>query len=150
MFLSKKPSGIYYIVYTKPNGKRSSISTGETRKPEATQKLLKFNKRLEFIEEHKINPITLRDYYWEFLKYSESVHTEKTLAGQKTTRLYLLNHFDGDMQLKDLTKKDIYEYLLKRKNESSIYAARKDQINLSSALTKAVIVIRNNHINMLV
>lgn len=139
MFLTKKPSGLYYIIYNNTEGKRTSKSTGETRKAEATKKLLKYSREIEFIEENGVLPITLKRFYWEFLKYSESVHTPKTTKTHLTTRKYILEYFDNEIQLKDLTTKDIYEYLLERKKKTSIYAARKDHINFSSALTKAVL-----------
>lgn len=139
MFLSKKPSGVYYIVYTKFDGKRALKSTFETKKPEATKKLIEFSKRLDFIEQNKVIPITLKNFYWEFLKYSESVHTNKTTLTHHTTKRFVINYFGENIQLKDITKKSFHEYLLHRMKESSIYSARRDHINFSSAMSKAVL-----------
>ncbi|HOI28216.1 MAG TPA: site-specific integrase [Melioribacteraceae bacterium] len=138
MFLTKKPNGTWYIVYADQNGKRTSLSTKTIFKSEADYQLKNFRKK--YYEElmQDFTPITLKSFRWNFLKYSESVHTPKTTKSYRVTFNFLLNHF-GDIQLSELTSKSIQDFLLSRISHSSIYAARKDHIHLSSMLNKAVL-----------
>lgn len=138
MFLTKNPSGIYQIIYRNRDGKRCSISAKTKFKVEANHFLIQFRK--QYFEElaNPIIPISLEKFRWNFLKYSESVHTVKTNKAFKVTFKFLLNYF-GDIQLNSITTKEIQEYLLERIKRSSIYAARRDHINISSMFTKAVL-----------
>ena len=137
MFLSKRSNGIYYVFYVNSDRKKTCISTKTKKKSEAWIFLSNFRNELKERKLNKTIPTNLKDFVFEFLKYSESVHTPKTTTTFKTTFNFFLSYF-GDIPLIDLTHKSINEYLQYRINSSSLYSARKDLINISSSLTKAV------------
>jgi len=90
MFLSKTPKGIYYLFYKQQNGKRTSVSTRSKRKPDALKFLTEFRINKEEEEQRKYISITLKEFRWEYLKYSESFHTYKTTLTYNTFN-YILN-----------------------------------------------------------
>jgi len=137
MFLSKRKNGYWYIFYQNSNQKMTCISTKSKIKRDALLFLSNFRVELKQREANKVIPITISKFCFNFLKYSESVHTNKTTKVYKTTFNKLLEYF-GDIQLSDISKSKIQSYFQDRVNNSSIYAARKDLICLSSAFNKAV------------
>ncbi|MCP5064070.1 MAG: site-specific integrase [Ignavibacteriae bacterium] len=144
MFLSKHKNGIYYVYFTNPfTDKRSSISTKKKLKKEALKFLTTFEKSVERKKELQTIPITLKQFHWNFLKYSESIHSKNTTNTFKTTFNSALKYF-GDVQLSTLSHSKIQEFLSFKIRTVSKYQARKDLINLSSAFNKAV---SDNHLN---
>jgi len=137
MFLSKRPSGIYYVYYQDAKGKRQAISTKSKLKREALKFLTHFRERVEERARRKIVPITLSKFRFEFLKHSEAIHSPKTTKTFVTTFKYMLEFF-GDPIINDLTERDIRRYIDYRIKTPSIYQARKDLINISSSFTWAV------------
>ena len=75
MFLSKLPNGIYHIYYFKENGKKSKVSTHTKLKSEAYKFLTNFEQEIKSRKENKLSPIELRQFSFEFLVYSESIHS---------------------------------------------------------------------------
>ncbi|NMB82414.1 MAG: site-specific integrase [Ignavibacteria bacterium] len=136
MYLSKRKNGVYYVFYNQPNGKRTCISTGERIKTEALKFLSNFEGELKEREKNKTIPISLKDFRFEFLKYSESIHSQNTSKVFKVTFNYLKEYF-GNPQLSEITSKRLNEYFTMRMKKS-VYPARKDLINISSAFTYAV------------
>ena len=106
MFLSKRPSGIYYIYYRDAKGKRQAISTKSKLKREALKFLTHFREEVEERARRKIIPITLSKFRFEFLKHSEAIHSPKTTKTFVTTFKYMLKFF-GDPIISDLTERDI-------------------------------------------
>ena len=143
MFLSKNPNGKYYIYYEKSNGNRTSKSTGTGIKKDAVKFLIKFQKELEEKENQKFIPIKLKDFAFNFLRYSEPFYTSKTMEVYKATFNFLKKHFGENTQLSELTTPKVEEYLFTRLKQSSIFAARHDLANLSCAFNKAV---RDGHL----
>lgn len=138
MFLSKRAStGIYYIIYYQSNGKRTCKSTSTKKKIEALKVFAEFNNEFSKIEANKIIPISLKDYFWHFLKVQEPLKTNKTIQGFKSTFKFFLN-YTGNLELSLVTKQMVMEYLDYRVHSPSIYRARIDLINLSSAFNRAV------------
>lgn len=138
MFLSKKSNGIYYIIYEKLNGKRSSLSTKTSYKKIAEEKLLEFQLKHSRIQFEKIYPVTLQEFRLIFLRYSETVHTNKTQKVYKTVfKSFLL--FIGNIELSKITTRDIEAFLMDRRIKSSDYVARRGLICLSSAFNKAIL-----------
>ncbi|MEE9432514.1 MAG: tyrosine-type recombinase/integrase [Melioribacteraceae bacterium] len=137
MFLTKRPSGTYYLCYTQSNGKRTTRSTSTRIKKDALKFLADFHNELATKENNKIISISFSKYSWKFLKYSESVHSEKSSRNFKRTFKYFMN-FTGDLDLIDITRKSVIEYLDYRVRNPSIYQARIDLINLSSAFNRAI------------
>jgi integrase len=137
MYLSKRSNGNYYIFYQNIFGKKTCISTKCKLKQEALKFLSNFEVELKFRQQTKTIPITLKEFKNNYLKYSESIHREKTTGGFKNTFKFLIDYL-GDIQLSEITQKRMNDYLQNRIETSSIYQARKDLINISSAFTKAV------------
>jgi len=137
MFLSKNKNQRWYIYFYKPDGKRTSKSTGTTIKKEATKYLVKFQRELQEKENQKFIPIKMKEYFFNFLKYSESFHSSKTQAAYKTTLKYMEKHF-GDIYLSELNPQLIEEYLHKRLKDNSIFVARRELANLSCVFNRAI------------
>lgn len=132
MFLSKRPNGVYYLYYTKQNGKRTSVSTKTKLKSEANKFLINFSGNLKKVNEKSVLPISLKSFTDEFEKHSEVVHTYWTNYTYKQTFRFLNKYFSGDL-LNDLNAKDINRYIEHRIRSASIYQARKDLINICAA-----------------
>jgi len=137
MFLTKNPKGIYYVVYKQKSGKRNVKSTGSKLKREAQKFLIEFAIKLKEEKERKYIPITLKTLRWEYLKYSESYHTWKTTLTYRTTFNKVLKHY-GNIQLTELTRKNIEGYIQKEIRTVSIHSARKELINIKSFLNWSV------------
>ncbi|MCK5457686.1 MAG: site-specific integrase, partial [Melioribacteraceae bacterium] len=137
MFIFRRKNRYYYVVYEDRNGKRKLISTKTKSKREATKFLANFNKEIQKRNEQETIPITLKEFRWKILKRLELTHAEKTLGVYKTTFRYFIEYF-GNIQLTEITKPKIKTYLDSRIMKTSIYAARKDLINLKAAFNIAV------------
>jgi site-specific recombinase XerD len=143
MFLSKHKSGYYYIYYTnKQTLSRRSISSRTKLKSEALSFLSDFKNKLKEQRKNGVILISLEDFCQKFLYYSSSIHTSKTTSGYQNTFNQLKKNF-GNTTLTNLSSSLINDYLKYRITSSSVYAARKDLINLSSAFKKA---ITDNHL----
>lgn len=137
MNLSKHSNGFYYVYYFQENGKRNSISSRSKLKVEALKFLSNFGKELEERKRNKLVPVALSDFKKEFLSYSQSIHTPKTTKGIKLS-FNFLEAFFGNTTLPELNKSNLTDYFQQRISNASIYQARKDRINLSSAFSYAV------------
>jgi len=137
MFLTKRPSGTYYLCYTQSNGKRTTRSTSTRIKKDALKFLVDFHNELSKEKKNKVTSISLSNFSWKFLKYSESVHTNKTLINFKRTFKYFID-YTGNLDLLEITRKNVLDYLDYRIRNPSIYQARIDLINLSSAFNRAI------------
>lgn len=144
MFLSKRSNGIYYVVFTKSNGKRAAISTKSKRKKDALKFLRTFKEDLPKIESKK-EKLTLQQFKFRFYRYSEAYHTWKTTLAYKSTFNCLHKYF-GNILISDLTKQKIEEYIQYRIKNVSLYGARKDLINIKAFLNWAVeqIILESN------
>ena len=136
MYLSKRANGVYYVFYFQQNGKKTCISTGEKKKSQAIKFLSNFEVELKQRQRNKIIPITLKEFRFEFLKYSESIHSENTSKVFKVTFNYLAQYF-GNPQISEITSPKLNDYFTNR-IKKSVYPARKDLINISSAFSYAV------------
>lgn len=134
MFLSKKKNGIYYIYLDQPNGKRTSKSTGAKYKSEALKFLNNFNSA---VIQPQLSKTSLKKFCWEYLKHSESQHTVKTTKTYETTFKFLQD-FLGNIDLNEITSLQLSKFIQKRATEVSLYAARKDLINIKSAFNWAI------------
>lgn len=143
MFLSKHKNGIYYLYYFDSYGRRSKITTKKRLKTEAYAFLAKFDSILKVNLQTKTKFITLKNFIFDFLRYSESIHSQNTTNTFKTTFNSAIKYF-GDVQLTTLSHSKIQEYISFKIRTVSKYQARKDLTNLSSAFNKAV---SDNHLN---
>jgi len=137
MFLSKRSNGIWYVFYDNSQGNKTCISTKTKLKRDALKFLSNFDYELSKRGQSKIILISVKDFTFQFLKYSESVHSPKTTKAFKTTFKYWIEYF-GNIQLSEIDHKKLSEYFQYRINNTSIFAARKDFINISSVCSKAV------------
>ncbi len=137
MFLSKRSNGVYYIFYQSPSGKRSWKSTGCKLKSQATKYLSNFGKQLDDNRLSKTIPILLKDFFFEFLKYSESIHSWRHTLSIKST----FNQFEKfvvNLDLSDLTKEKVIQFTEMRLSSVSNYAVKRDLANLSGAFNYAI------------
>lgn len=136
MFLSKRQNGIYYVFY-EVNGKTEKISTRAKLKTDALKFLSNFQNELKKRQESKLTAINLERFSFEFSRQFEPGHSPKSLADYQTTFRQVQKHF-GNVELISITRNGLAEYITKRIRETSVYAARKDYINLSACFNWAV------------
>lgn len=137
MFLSKRSNGTYYIFYDQGNGKRTCTSTKTKLKKEANVFLSQFSEKLASLKSQSFNPITLKEFSLKYLKYSELSHTWKTTLTYRTTFNIMIEYF-GNIQLSELTKNSIEDFIGYRVKKVSVYAGRKDLINIKAMFNWAV------------
>lgn len=137
MFLYKNKNGKWYIIYTNEAGKRTTKSTGKTLKGEANVFLSEFKKKMEEERSQLVKPIQIKQFAFQYLRYRESYFTEKTIKVYQTTFKFLEKYF-GNIELSEITRNNLEEYFNNRIKSSSIFAARKDLINISAAFNYAV------------
>ena len=131
MYLSKRSNGFYYIFYPQLNGKLTCISTKEKTKSEALKFLSNFEKEIKTRKESKALPIPLRQFFDEFLKYSESIHSPKHTESLKATFNKFITH-NGNPLLSEMKKEDFIKYKETRLKEVSEFSIKRDLANLSS------------------
>ncbi len=129
MFISKHSNGYYYVYYFDNNGKRCKKSTNAKLKSEALKFLKSFEQK---VQSNSTRDLDLKAFLFEYLKYSESHHTAKTTMAFKTT-FNFFHKYIGNPNLKEITTLDIDSFINKRIKTVSLYAGRKDLINLKSA-----------------
>lgn len=110
MYLYKRSNGRYYIHYPQLNGKLTCISTKTKFKSEALKFLSKFSEELKERIDKKLNPIPLSKFFFDFLRYSESVHSwNHTLSLRITFKSFM--KYCGNISLSDLTKEKLASFL---------------------------------------
>jgi len=137
LFLSKRKNGNYYIYYLNEVGKRACISTKCKLKNEALKFLSNFKNQLEERKVNKVFPISLAKFFFEYLKYSESIHTYKSTQTIRSAVNSLLKYF-GSIQLSDVNKKGISDYLQQRTNQVSPYVVKREIAYLSAMFNWAI------------
>ena len=125
MFLSKLPNGIYHIYYFKENGKKSKVSTHTKLKSEAYKFLTNFEQEIKSRKENKLSPIELRQFSFEFLVYSESIHSWNHTKSIRTT-FNEFTKFTGNILISAITKKVILNFIELRLRNVSAYTVRRD------------------------
>jgi integrase len=139
MNLFKLKTGYYYIFYKAENGKQNKASTHTKNKKEAFIFLSKFQENLElrnnknFKGEQNLSEV-IRDY----LKHVSIYYTYKTYLDYKTTFNFFQSYLSKDICLNEISTDLIRDYLSNRKNNTSIYAYRKDYINLKAFFNYAI------------
>lgn len=131
MFLSKLSNGIYHIYYFKENGKKTKISTRTKYKSEAYKFLSNFEQEFKLRQQNKLSPIDLKKITFEFLKYSESIHSINHTKSIKTT-FNEFYKFTGNISVSDINKKLIVNFIELRLRNVSNYTVRRDIADLSS------------------
>jgi hypothetical protein len=78
MFITRRSNGIYYIHYFNGQRKRTCISTKARNKSEALKFLSDFQNELNRKKIAGVNPKTITEFLFDFVRYSESFHRPKT------------------------------------------------------------------------
>jgi len=130
LFLSKRKNGIYYVYYLNEAEKRACISTKRKKKNEALKFLADFKNQLDNRKANKVIPISLEKFFFEYLKYSEGIHTTKSTQTIRSAVNSYLKYF-GTIQLSELSRKSISEYLQYRTNKVSPYVVKREIAYLS-------------------
>ncbi len=100
--LFKRSNGVYYIVYTDPEGRRKWVSTHERRNNLALKRLLDFNSK----QGEHLSKTSLRKFMTEFLSFAQTVYSSGTVGIYRKS----LNRFAelvGDISLSSITPKHI-------------------------------------------
>ncbi|MHB8339141.1 MAG: tyrosine-type recombinase/integrase [Ignavibacteriaceae bacterium] len=137
MNLSKHKNGNYYIYYFNRAGKRNSISTKTKIKSEALSFLTSFRQILKEKESLKTIPISLKDFSFEYLKYSESIHSPNTTKSIKSF-FNNLNDYFGNCALTDLNKDKLSDYSQERSKQVSAYVVKREFAYLSVVINYAL------------
>ncbi len=137
MFLFKKKNGYYYVVYDDENKKRKFLSTKSKYKSEANEFFSNIREEIKLRKKQEVISINLEQFRFKILKRCELTHSNKTCKCYHTSFKYLIKYF-GNVQLNEISRTKMQDYLESRIKETSIYAARKDLINLKAALNIAV------------
>lgn len=137
MFLSKHKNGYYYIYYSDQFGKRKNISTKTKNKSEANKFLSNLSAELKKRAEKKIVPISLKKMIFEFLKYSESIHSYSHTISLKGTFKRMLNYF-GDLPVDQLEKDKLLNFFQYRSRNISPHTLKREIECLSSLFTWAI------------
>lgn len=135
MFLSKRSNGFYYIFYENQNGKRTCKSTKTKIKREAYKYLNSFS--TQYQKQIQIQELTLKEFIWKYLKYSEIHHTPKTTLTYQTTFNSLLDYLENKI-IGNIEEIELHEFIQRRINTVSLHAGRKDLINIKASFNWAV------------
>lgn len=134
MFLSKRSNGIYYIFYQSPSGKRACKSTGSKLKAQATKYLSNFGKQLDEGRINKTIAISVKDFLFQFLCYSESVHSPKHTHSLRATFKAFTTYLPNT-QLDEINQQTIQGFVDARLKRVSSYSVKRDIADLSSAFS---------------
>ncbi len=134
MFLTKHTT-FWYLYFVDKDGKRRRISTKCRLKSDALRFLQSF-KEEEQTRQVKRNRTTLSLFSQDYLNFSESIHTAKTLRANKTALAEFLR-ITGDIGLQRVTPREIETFLAQKAQEASVWTARKYFLALSSVFETA-------------
>jgi integrase len=124
------------VFYENLTGSKTCISTKTKIKREAFRFLSTFENELKQRNVRGVIPIGLKDFSFQYLKYSESIHKPKTSKSLKTL-FNQLNEFLGNVELSDITAKNIKDFLLLKSN-ISVHTAQKYLAHIRCAFNKAI------------
>jgi len=137
MFLAKLKNGYYYIYFIETNGKRNKVSTRTKIKSEARKFLISFQSTFSERKKEKLEPLTLKQFRWKFLKHSESYHSWKTTLDYKSTFNEMEEYF-GNILLTKFTQRSIEEFIQMKIRKVSLHTGRRHLINIKAMFSKAV------------
>jgi len=137
MFLTKLKNGYYYVYFIDINSKRNKISTRTKIRSEAKKFLISFQSTFNERKREKLEPLTLKQFRWKFLKHSESIHAWKTTLDYKSTFNEMESYF-GNILLTEFTHRSIEEFIQMKIRKVSLHTGRRHLINIKAMLSKAV------------
>ena len=135
MFLTKRPGGVYHVVYHDELGRRRSVSTNQRRKAEA-QKFLQTFRAEDRERRSKLKRLSLQEFTNSFLGHSRNIHTPKTVEGNATA-LTQFQRIIGDVPLHKVGVREIETFLATKRQEASVWTARKYFLALAAAFETA-------------
>ncbi len=112
MFLSKSPSGIYYVYFNDEKGKRQKISTRQTLKTDALKFLQTFKTDASRTR-CKRKTLLLSEYIGKFLSFAEGNFAEGTVGIYRSTLGKLLR-IAGDIPIVSLSPQHFDNYKVER------------------------------------
>ena len=137
MFLFRR-NGRYHIEYFDESENRiKRISTRCRLKQDALKFLSNFQHELEKRRTEHLEPISLTVFSREMIAYSGQRHSPKTTDDYKTMFNAVIRHL-GDVQISNIDRGTIENYVTDRIEESSNYTGRKELAYLSGAFNYAV------------
>ncbi len=137
MFLTKLKNGYYYVYFIDINSKRNKISTRTKIRSEAKKFLISFQSTFNERKREKLEPLTLKQFRWKFLKHSESIHAWKTTLDYKSTFNEMESYF-GNILLTEFTHRSIEEFIQMKIRKVSLHTGRRHLINIKAMFSKAV------------
>ena len=132
MFLSRRSNGIYYIFYQNEKNKYTCISTKCRIKSQALRFLSEFESQVKLRQKEKTVPILLDNFVFDFLKYSETIHSPKHTESLKAT-FSVFKRFTSNIHLREITSELIQNFVESRMSTVSPHTVRRDIADLSSA-----------------
>jgi len=99
--------------------------------------LTDFKEELKKRNEQKLTSLLVSQFTSEFINYSQTIHTAKTVKAYKLSLNFFKKYF-GDILINNITNGHMIKYFENRISSSSIYQARKDLICLHSCFNYAV------------
>ncbi|MBK8943787.1 MAG: site-specific integrase [Ignavibacteriae bacterium] len=136
MYLYKPKNCCYYIIYKQENGKYSRISTRSKLKSDANIFLSKYISEVEKRKKQKFYEIKLLDFIYQYFRYSESTHSNKTTDSLKWIFKDFVK-FIGNVYLNEINQSQIEAYL-NYKRKISVYTVQKHLAYLRSAFNYAL------------
>ena len=131
MFLSKKGK-YYYVFFKNTNGKMTSRSTKTNKKSEAMKFLINLQRQITSRNDNPIIPIEVNKFLFEYLKYSERVHSWNHTLSLKTT----FNEFNKIIKvsnLSEVSREVMDKFISERRKYVSPFSIRRDIANFSGA-----------------
>lgn len=133
MFLIKR-HGIFYVVYSLTDGRRRKCST-RTGDAKRAQRFLR-NFRVEEMEQDRPKR-TLKEFEREYVTYQTPLLKPKSIENI-TLAFKQFIRFRGDVQLQDVTIRDVEGFVSRTITSTSVWSAKKYQVTLAAAFGKAV------------
>ena len=135
MFLSKRGS-IWYLWWDDETGKRHAVSTRATTKADATKFLRGFNaEQAERLR--SLKPVTLTAFHNTYIKFSENIHTAKTVKSNRTALREFERFLVADPAIHTITPADCERFLAEKTAAASAWSARKYHIALRAMFERA-------------
>lgn len=121
---------VWYIAVFKGSKRIRRVSTGLSEYGDAVKYLLESQDKLTSTSE----PVSLESAFEQFLRQRKVTHKPSTQKGYKVTYRHLKRWKSNLLKcsLDELDNREIRDYLIWREDNSSVYRARVDYINLSA------------------
>jgi integrase len=137
MYLGKnKKSGIYFIYYRQPNGKKTRKSTGTKFKSEALKFLSEFEKKLK-LESDKGPSFTMNQLKVKYLGMIEVTHTRQSWRHSRHSLEKFIEVVGGDFQVRDVNK-SIAETFILNTYQRSKWGASLQLRHLKAVFNRAI------------